>query len=46
MELLHTFCGKVLYFFFYINFDPLSLNLFFKKKLKLYFAKLVINLMS
>jgi hypothetical protein len=32
-------------FFFNINFDPLSLNLFLKKKVKLYFIKLIVNLM-
>ena len=46
MRLLRPCCGKVLYFFFYVNFGTLCLNFFKKKKkLKLNFVKSNVNLM-
>ena len=32
MRLLRPCCGKVIYFFFYVNFGTLCLNFFLKKE--------------
>jgi len=44
MELLCTFCEKKNFVFSFISILVLNLSIFLKEKLKLYFIKLVMNL--